>query len=283
MKKTFQIILKDSNPIIFDAVEKTTHETNIKVHDFFEQDIPCLILSIKHNQLNTLLDLTKTSPYTLIYFDNDYADRYYFDAAAYSNHETESAFFINTQFKKILFIPSSYRLSPGDIVKESCVEEVVFNKNGRKFRLPYQGFIEGYGKFPYIILKTTGTPIHEKYITGPGYADYTQIPIHFNTKDDFDNYPGTNIDNISDELLSEYEKDKTSELHDIIIKHCQWYITKLEADKKLEAKICLVEGPEIAYYFDGIKPRFSTVIPTGGTLKTLNNFILTINVNHYLE
>lgn len=283
MKKTFQIPLNYSNPIIFDAVEKTTHETNIKVHEYFEQDIPCLILTIEHNQLNTLLDLTKTSPYTLIYFDNKYDDKYIFAAAAYSNNETESGFFINTQFKKILFIPSSYKLSPSDIVINSHVEEIVFNKNGRKFRLPYQGFIEGYGKFPYIILKTTGTPIYEKYITGPGYANYTQIPIYFNTKDDLDNYLETNIDNISDELLSEYEKDKTSELHDIIIKHCQWYITKLEADKKLEAKICLVEGPEIAYYFDGIKPRFSTVIPTGGTLKTLDNFILTINVNHYLE
>ena len=75
MKKTFQLLLNDSNPIIFDATVKTTHETNIKVHDFFEQDIPCLILSIKHDQLNTLLDLTKTSPYTLIYFDNGFDDK----------------------------------------------------------------------------------------------------------------------------------------------------------------------------------------------------------------
>ena len=282
MKKTFQLLLNDSNPIIFDATVKTTNETNIKVHDFFEQDIPCLLLSIKHDQLNTLLDLTKTSAYTLIYFDNYFDDRYYYAAAAYSNHETESTFFINTQFKKILFIPSSFKLSPSDIVKNSFMEEVVFNKSGRKFRLPYQGFIEEYGKFPYIILKTSDSPIRTNYITGSGYANYTQIPILFNTKDDFDNYLKTNIDNISDELLSEYEKDKTSELHDIIIKHCQWYIDKIEADKNFEAKVCLVEDPEIAYYFDGIKPRFSTVIPTGGTLKTLDNFILAINVNHYL-
>ena len=283
MKKTFQIILKDSNPIIFDAVVKSTLETNIKVHDFFEQEIPCLILSIEHNQLNTLLDLTKTSPYTLIYFDNYFADRYYFAAAAYSNHETESSFLINTQFKKILFIPSSYRLSPGDIVKDSYVEEIIFNKSGRKFRLPYQGFFGGYGKFPYIILKTRFCLIHANYITGSGYENHIQIPIHFNTKGDFDNYPGTNIENISEELLDDYRKDKTSELHDIIIKHCQSYIKKIEADKKLDARICLVEGPEIAYYFDGDEINFTNVIPTGGTLATLQNYIQAINVNHYLE
>ena len=139
MKKTFQIFRKDGIRFTFDAIEKTTHETNIKVHEYFEQDIPCLILTIEHNQLNTLLDLTKTSPYTLIYFDNKYDDKYIFAAAAYSNNETESVFFINTQFKKILFIPSSFKLSPSDIVISSRVEEIVFNKNGRKFRLPYQG------------------------------------------------------------------------------------------------------------------------------------------------
>ena len=91
MKKTFQLLLNDSNPFIFDAIVKTTHETNIKVHDFFEQDTPCLLLSIEHDLLNTLLDLTKTRPYTLIYLDNGHVG-YIFAAAAFSNNETEIPF-----------------------------------------------------------------------------------------------------------------------------------------------------------------------------------------------
>jgi hypothetical protein len=75
MKKTFQIFRNDGIRFTFNAIEKSTHETNIKVHDFFEQDNPCLILSIDHDQLNTILDLTKTIPYKLIYFDNGFDDK----------------------------------------------------------------------------------------------------------------------------------------------------------------------------------------------------------------
>ena len=37
-------------------------------------------------------------------------------------------------------------------------------------------FKDGYGKFPYVILKV-------------GYALFMQIPIHFNKNNDFINYP----------------------------------------------------------------------------------------------
>ena len=106
MKTTFKITLKDGNQIILDAVEKTTNETSIRVHEFFEHDTPCLMLSFEHDELNTLLDLTKTSPYTLLYFDD--SNRY--SAVAYSNNEEESPFFINTQFKRVLFVPSSLKI-----------------------------------------------------------------------------------------------------------------------------------------------------------------------------
>lgn len=267
MKKTFQIFFNDTSKITIDASVKSTHETNIKVHEFFEQDTPCLFLSIEHNQLNTLLDLTKTSPYTLIYYDNAFGG-FIFSAAAFSNNDTESSFFINTQFKKILFIPSSIKFSPHDIDKYRVMEVVENEKVENSHQ--HQVFLDGYGKFPYIILKT-------------GYAIYMQIPIHFNTKGDFVNYPGTNLENISDELLSNYEKDKTSELHDLLIKHCQWLKNKIEADKNREARICLVEGPKIAYYFDGDEVNFTDSIPSGGTLVTQQNKILAMNANHYLD
>jgi hypothetical protein len=50
-----------------------------------------------------------------------------------------------------------------------------------------------------------------------GYAIYMQIPINFNTKGDFVNYPGTNIENISDDALiyvdgERYTKEFLNEL-----------------------------------------------------------------------
>ena len=57
--------------------------------------------------------------------------------------------------------------------------EVIENKP-----FQHQNFINGYGNFPYIILKT-------------GYAIFMQIPIHFNANGDFVNYPGTSLEDIS--------------------------------------------------------------------------------------
>ena len=263
MKKTFQITLKDNTKIILDAVEKTTNETSIRVHEFFEQDTPCLMLIIEHDELNTLLELTKTSPYTLLYFH----DRNIYEAAAYSNNEVESPFFINTQFKRVLFVPSSVKIVTS-LMDRYCTMQTI-EKKPENQPLLYQDFKKVYGKFPYIILKT-------------GYAIYMQIPIHFNTNGDYLNFPGTNLNDISEELISDYENDKTSELHDRLIAHCKWVKSKMEADKNREARICLVEGPDIAYFFEGDKVTFSNSIPYGGTLVTQQNDVLAINANHYL-
>jgi hypothetical protein len=134
--------------------------------------------------------------------------------------------------------------------------------------LKYQDFKKGYGKFPYIILKE-------------GHAIYMQIPIHFNANGDYINFPGTNLNDISNELLTDYENDKTSELHDMLIEHCKSIKNKLESDKNQKARICLVEGPKITYYFEGDDITFSTSIPDGGTLVTQQDKILAMNTEHF--
>ena len=55
----------------------------------------------------------------------------------------------------------------------------------------------------------------------------------------------------------------------------------MEADKNRKARICLVEGPEIGYYFEVDGITFTKLIPSGGTLVTRQNDILTMNSNHY--
>jgi hypothetical protein len=56
----------------------------------------------------------------------------------------------------------------------------------------------------------------------------------------------------------------------------------MEADKNRQARICLVEGPEIAYFFEGDEVTFSNSIPYGGTLVTQENKIIAMNVQHYI-
>ena len=121
MKKTFQIILKKGRRINFDAVEKFTADTNVKVIDFFEKETQCLFLNIEHNQLNTILDLTNVTPYTILY----YHERYNFEAAAFNNNEiAETPFFISTQYKRIVLIPSFINFSPNEIEKNTSTQSM---------------------------------------------------------------------------------------------------------------------------------------------------------------
>jgi hypothetical protein len=109
-----------------------------------------------------------------------------------------------------------------------------------------------------------------------------QIPIHFNKNNDFTNYPGSHINSISKAELNDYDHNKLSALHEIIIAHCQWMKNKIETDKGKAVKMCLVEGPETSYYFDEYGINFSTNIPACGTLLTQDNKMIAMNVNHYI-
>jgi hypothetical protein len=130
-------------------------------------------------------------------------------------------------------------------------------------------FINGYGKFPYVILKI-------------GSALFMQIPIHFNKNNNLINYPGSHINGISETDLKAYEYNKLSSLHEKIIEHCKWMKNKIEADRGGTVKMCLVEGPDVSYYFEGDTIDFSTNIPGGGTLLTQDHKVIGMNVKHYL-
>lgn len=272
MKKTFQIYLKNGRAIYIEAVEKFTSDTNIKVIDYFEKETQCLYLNIEHNQLNTILDLTNVAPYTILFNKN-----YGMESVTFNNNEiAETPFLVSTQYKQVIFIPSFMNFSANDIVPRNficCYEEDFaenHNVNLKENWYEHKLFINGYGKFPYIILKN-------------GYAIFMQIPIHFNSNGDFDNNPGTSIDGVSSQEIADYEVDKKSKLHDRLIAHCKWVKSKIEADKNREARICLVEGPEAAYYFEGDSITFSDKIPHGGTLVTQQNKIIAMNVDHYID
>jgi hypothetical protein len=133
-----------------------------------------------------------------------------------------------------------------------------------------RAFPIGYGKFPYIIIKTD-------------YKALIQVPIHFNAEnDDYINYPGIQINNVSKEDIAEYEKDKNNALHDQLIEVAKTTKASIEENRKAPCILCLVEGPEIGYYFENDTVSFNKSIPSGGTLVTQENKIIASNVKHYI-
>jgi hypothetical protein len=231
MKKIFHIHLKKGGTIKFEAVKKFTSDTYIKVIDYFEKETKCLYLRIEHNQLNTILDLTNVAPYTILFNKN-----FGFESATFNNNEiAETPFLLSTQYKQVIFIPSFMNFTVNDILLHTfiyCYEKEYEESNKEDLKenwYEHRLFLNGYGKFPYIILKT-------------GYAIFMQIPIHFNANGDFDNYPGTSLDGISEDLILEYRKDITSELHDKIIEHCKWVKSKIEA-KRIWLNLELAKKP----------------------------------------
>ena len=99
MKKSLQITLKNQALIKIEATVKKTNDTFLKVHEL-QDGISPLYLEIEHQQINTLLELSKISPFVLLYFDEELI----FIGAAFSLNGSQSPFGISTQAKKILLL-----------------------------------------------------------------------------------------------------------------------------------------------------------------------------------
>jgi hypothetical protein len=107
MKNLMQITLKNQALIKIEATVKKTNDTFVKVYDLQDDTSP-LFLDIKHQQINTFLELTKVSSFVLLYFD----DELKFTGASYSLNGSDSSFGIGTLFKKILLLhfPIDFKL-----------------------------------------------------------------------------------------------------------------------------------------------------------------------------
>ena len=107
MKNSLQITLKDQTSKKVEALVKKTDYAFIKVHEL-QNGITPLFIKIEHQKINTLLELSKVSPFVLLYFD----ETLNFIGASYSLNGFESPFGISTQAKKILLLhyPISFQL-----------------------------------------------------------------------------------------------------------------------------------------------------------------------------
>ena len=119
---------------------------------------------------------------------------------------------------------------------------------------------QGYGTFPYVIVRIYG-------------AVYMQFPIHFYTDSNPDK-PGIRV--LVDSLMD--EKKNFNDLFNVVRQFDQ-QINTIEA-KTL--KMCLVLSPFIAYYFEENAFKFSDEIPKGGILMDNNYKELAMNSPHYM-
>jgi hypothetical protein len=112
MKNSLQITLKDQATIQLEATVKKTTDTFLKVYEL-QDGVSPLFLEIEHQQISTLLELSKVSPFVLLYF----SDGQQFIGAAFSLNSSQSSFSISTQAKKILLLqfPTDFPLE--DVAK----------------------------------------------------------------------------------------------------------------------------------------------------------------------
>ncbi|MCS5488910.1 hypothetical protein [Algoriphagus limi] len=134
----------------------------------------------------------------------------------------------------------------------------------------FASFPEHYGKFPYLLVRISS-------------AVYMQIPIRFNVDIYKENFKGVEINDISLKLIEKYKEDKTSKLHDIIIDRTRIFKIEFEEEWKAPVRLCLVEDPETANYFEGREINPSHSIPNGGTLLNQSSKIIAMNSDHYLK
>lgn len=119
---------------------------------------------------------------------------------------------------------------------------------------------QGFGTFPYVILRVTG-------------GVYMQFPIHFYEEKNPEK-PGlrVRVDSISN------EKQNYSSLFNVV-RQFHKQINPVEAKT---FKLCVVLAPFVAYFFEDNAFTFSNEIPEGGSLIDSNYKVLALNSAHFV-
>jgi hypothetical protein len=119
---------------------------------------------------------------------------------------------------------------------------------------------KGHGKFPYVIVR-----MH--------HGIYMQMPIHFISE----KKEGLNGIMVKSEATNHLDN------FPYLIRIASDYKRNLEMKNKAETKLCLVVAEYHAYYFSENEIRFSTSIPTGGTLVNAQQLIIAMGAPHFIQ
>ena len=116
--KTVFIKLKDGNTTSSKAItindSITLNESFVDVVNYLDKDTVGLLVYFKHQQ-NNLLNLTKVSPYILLFFDENLI----YKGATHSIKNGIGSFIIQTQYKLILFLKVPQELKLDNIISLS--------------------------------------------------------------------------------------------------------------------------------------------------------------------
>ena len=107
IQKTVSLIFKDQSKIDFTLDTLVTSSHTLGIKEYCNSDGKGLYLEITHNNLNTQLDLTGVTPYTILQFDS----KGLFTGTSVSLGSTSAVFGLITQAKHILFLPFDSTLS----------------------------------------------------------------------------------------------------------------------------------------------------------------------------
>ena len=116
--KTIFIKLKDGNRTSSKAItindRITLNESFVDMVNYLDKDTVGLLVHFKHQQIS-LLNLTKVSPYILLFFDENLI----YKGATHSIKNGSGNYIIQTQYKLILFIKAPHDLKLEDIISLS--------------------------------------------------------------------------------------------------------------------------------------------------------------------
>jgi len=128
------------------------------------------------------------------------------------------------------------------------------------FPLSAEKRAQGYGRFPYLILRINS-------------GVYMQFPIHFYTTE-IPDLPGLRVC-VAD---TEHEKNNFSSLFGVV----QRFNAQINPVDKTIFKLCLVLTPRLAYFFEVRCFTLSEDIPFGGSLINSEYKVLALNSAHFL-
>lgn len=134
------------------------------------------------------------------------------------------------------------------------------DKNDIGITFTPEDIARGYGKFPYLIVR-----MH--------YAIYMQMPIHF-------------ISEKKEGLRGIFVKSDAENFNDnfpYLIEVAADYKRNLDIKNNRHHRLCVVVGKDQAYYFEEDEIRFSTSIPSGGTLVNSEQQIIAMAHEHFIQ
>ena len=115
MKNSIQIVLSDKSIIDIPAVVQSTEDHFIKAEQILGTGSANAFLDIRHNKTNTFIDLSRATPYVILYFGEENQ----FVSATINLDNRNGSFAVQIQSKKVLFLcyPPKFKIEKTEFIQ----------------------------------------------------------------------------------------------------------------------------------------------------------------------